>query len=147
MRVNKIHGFTWADQDWIGLMILKNCADEDWIGSNFCGAGLDSNWKISVRSSLLEWELHQRAAHSWAIHSDRIMCALSTRTARRTRRKRYRSCAADVHVCIRDDRLVDFYYLILSCFWKMISALVKIIVSVSENYPKVHYDSQHTFFV
>jgi len=40
MRQNKIHGFIWADQDWIGLMILKNLrirtgsdstfADQDW---------------------------------------------------------------------------------------------------------------------
>jgi len=27
MRQNKIHGFTWADQDWIGLMIFENFAD------------------------------------------------------------------------------------------------------------------------
>jgi len=26
----KIHDFTWAVQDWIGLMILKNFADQDW---------------------------------------------------------------------------------------------------------------------
>jgi len=51
----------------------------------------------------------------------------------------------------RDDRIVDFYYPILSCFWKMISVsdpnpvLVKIILSVSENYPKVYYDAQYTF--
>jgi len=25
--------------------------------------------------------------------------------------------------------------------------MVKIILSVSENYPKVYYDAQHTFFV
>jgi len=24
MRQNKIHGFMWAGQDWIGLMIFKN---------------------------------------------------------------------------------------------------------------------------
>ena len=51
----------------------------------------------------------------------------------------------------RDDQKVVFYYPILSCFWKMISVsdpnpvLVEIILSVSENYPKVHYDAQHTF--
>jgi len=39
MRQNKIHGCTWADQDWIGLMIFKNFADQDWIGFNFCGSG------------------------------------------------------------------------------------------------------------
>ena len=44
----------------------------------------------------------------------------------------------------RDDRIVVIYYPILSCFWKMISVsdpnpvLVEIILSVSENYPKVH---------
>jgi len=43
MRQNKIHGCTWADQDWIGLMIFKNFADQDWIGLNFCGSGLDSD--------------------------------------------------------------------------------------------------------
>jgi len=42
----------------------------------------------------------------------------------------------------RDDRIVDFYYPILSCFWKMISVsdpnpvLIETILSVSENYPK-----------
>jgi len=28
-----------------------------------------------------------------------------------------------------------------------IPVLVKIILSISENYPKVYYDAQHTFFV
>jgi len=51
----------------------------------------------------------------------------------------------------RDDRIVLFYYPILSCFWKMISVsdpnpvLVEIILSASENYPKVYHDAQHTF--
>jgi len=51
----------------------------------------------------------------------------------------------------RDDRIVDFHYPILSCFWKIISVsdpnpvLVEIILSVSENSPKVHCDAQHTF--
>jgi len=40
----KIHYFTWADQDWIGLMIFKNFADQDWIGFNFIGSGLDLDW-------------------------------------------------------------------------------------------------------
>jgi len=50
----------------------------------------------------------------------------------------------------RDDRVVDFNYPILSCFWKTISVfyanpvLVKIILTVSENYPKVYYDGQHS---
>jgi len=49
----------------------------------------------------------------------------------------------------RDDRIVIFYYPIPSCFWKMISVsdpnpvLLDIILSVSENYPKVYYDAQH----
>ena len=73
MRKNKIHGFTWADQDWIRLMIFKNFADldwigpmvfknfadQDWIGFNFCGSGLDSDWKISESAhlwySLIAW--------------------------------------------------------------------------------------------
>ena len=51
----------------------------------------------------------------------------------------------------RDDQTADFYYPILSCFWKMITVTdpnpvsVKIILSVSKNYPKMHYDAQHTF--
>jgi len=51
----------------------------------------------------------------------------------------------------RDDRIMDFYYPILSCFGKMISVsdpnpvLVETILSVSENYPKVYCDAQHTF--
>ena len=51
----------------------------------------------------------------------------------------------------RDDRIVVFYYPILSCFKKMISVsdpnpvLIEIILSVSENYPKVYYDAQHNF--
>jgi len=28
-----MHGFTWADQDWIGLMIFKNCADRTGLDS------------------------------------------------------------------------------------------------------------------
>jgi len=50
----------------------------------------------------------------------------------------------------RDDRIVDFYYPNLSCFGKIISVsdpnhvLVKIILSVSENYPKVYYNGQHS---
>jgi len=49
--------------------------------------------------------------------------------------------------CGRDDWIVDFYYPILSCFWKMISVsdpnpvLVKIILSVSKTYPKAYYDA------
>jgi len=31
MRQNNIPDFTWADQDWIGLMIFKNFAGQDWI--------------------------------------------------------------------------------------------------------------------
>jgi len=31
MRQNTTHAFTWADQDWSGLMMFKN----------FCGSGLD----------------------------------------------------------------------------------------------------------
>ena len=51
----------------------------------------------------------------------------------------------------RDDRIVDFHYPILSCFWKMISVsdpnpvLVEIILSISENYPKVYCDAKYTF--
>jgi len=51
----------------------------------------------------------------------------------------------------RDERIVDFCYLILSCFGKMISVsdpnpvLVETMLSVSENYPKVYCDAQHTF--
>jgi len=43
MRQDNIHGFAWADQDWIGLMIFKNFVDQDWIGFSFCGSGLDSD--------------------------------------------------------------------------------------------------------
>ena len=52
MRQNKMHGFIWADQDWIGLMIFKTFADQDWIGFNFCGSGLDSDWKFSQSAHL-----------------------------------------------------------------------------------------------
>ena len=51
----------------------------------------------------------------------------------------------------RDDRIVDFHYPILTCFRKMITVsdpnpvLVEIILSVSENYPKVYCDAQHIF--
>jgi len=41
MRQNKIHDFSWADQDWIRLMIFKNFAEQDWIGFNFIGSGQD----------------------------------------------------------------------------------------------------------
>jgi len=42
-EANKIHGFIWSHQDWIGLMIFKSFADQDWIGFNFCRSGLDSD--------------------------------------------------------------------------------------------------------
>ena len=51
----------------------------------------------------------------------------------------------------KDDRIVDFHYPILSCFWKMISVshpnpvFVKIILSVSENCLKVYCDAQYAF--
>jgi len=53
--------------------------------------------------------------------------------------------------CARDDQIMLFYYAILSCFWKIISVsdpnpvLVKIVISVSKNYPKMYYDAQHIF--
>jgi len=49
---HKMHGFTWADQEWISLMIFKNFADQDWIGFNFCRSGLDSDWNISQSAHL-----------------------------------------------------------------------------------------------
>jgi len=58
-------------------------------------------------------------------------------------------CCCDVHS--RDDWILDFHYPILSCFGKLISVsnahpvFVEIILSVSENYPKVYCDAQHTF--
>ena len=48
----KIHYFTWADQDCIGLKIFKNFADQDWIGFNFIGSELDSDWKFSQSAHL-----------------------------------------------------------------------------------------------
>ena len=47
MKQNKMHGFTLVDQDGIGLMIFKNFVDQVWIEYNFCGSGLDLDWKIS----------------------------------------------------------------------------------------------------
>jgi len=53
--------------------------------------------------------------------------------------------------CVRDDRIVDFHYPILTCFLKMIfvsdpnPVLVEIMLSVSENYPKVYCGAQHIF--
>jgi len=48
----KIQYFTWAQQDWIGLMIFKNFADQNWIAFNFIGSGLDSDWKFSLCAHL-----------------------------------------------------------------------------------------------
>ena len=59
--------------------------------------------------------------------------------------------ATKIGVGTRDNRMVDFYYPILSYFGKMTSVsdrnpvLVETILSVSENFPKVYYDAQHTF--
>jgi len=50
----KIHGFTLADQDWIGLVIFKNFADQDWIRFNFIRSRLDSDWKISQSTHLCQ---------------------------------------------------------------------------------------------
>ena len=53
--------------------------------------------------------------------------------------------------CTRDDQIVDFHYPIPSCFWRMISIsdqnpiLIEVMLCVSENYPKVYCDAQHTF--
>jgi len=53
----------------------------------------------------------------------------------------------------RDDRIVDFHHLILSCSSKMMSVsdsnpvFVEIILSVSENYPKAYCAAQHTFLL
>jgi len=61
------------------------------------------------------------------------------------------STAAAACVHCRYDRIVDLHYPILSCFWKMISVsdsnpvLIEIILSVSENYPKVYCVAQHSF--
>jgi len=33
-------------------MIFKNFEDQGWIGFNFCGSGLDSDWKISQSAHL-----------------------------------------------------------------------------------------------
>jgi len=60
-------------------------------------------------------------------------------------------CGQRTEAADRDDRIVFFYYPILSFFSKMISisdlnlVLVEIILSVSENYLKVYYDAQHIF--
>jgi len=47
MRQMKTHGFTWADPDWIKLMVFKTFADQEWIGLNFFETGLDSDRKLS----------------------------------------------------------------------------------------------------
>jgi len=49
-----MHDFSWADEDWIALIIFKNFADHDWIGFNFFGSGLDSDWKISQFAHLCQ---------------------------------------------------------------------------------------------
>jgi len=52
-------------------------------------------------------------------------------------------------IASRDDRIVNFHNPSLTCFRKMISVsdpnpvVVEIILSVSENYPKVYCDAQH----
>jgi len=55
MRQNKLHDFTWADQDWIGLIIFKNYANQDWIGFNFIVSELDLDRKISQSTHLCRW--------------------------------------------------------------------------------------------
>jgi len=67
----KLHDFTLAGQDWIGLIVFKNFADQDWIGFNFSGSGLDSEWKIS-RSAHLWWSLLISAAK---LHFNKIFSA------------------------------------------------------------------------
>ena len=50
-------------------------------------------------------------------------------------------------IAIRDDRIVFFYYLILSCFWNMIpvSDPNPVLVEIILNYLKVYHDAQYTF--
>ena len=55
-EAKKIPYFSWAYEDWLGLMIFKNFADQNWIGFNFIRSGLDSDWKIS------------QSPHVWYIH-------------------------------------------------------------------------------
>jgi len=54
LRQNKIHGFIWADQDWVGLMIFKSFSgsglDRIQFLRNRIGLGLKN---FTVRSSLL----------------------------------------------------------------------------------------------
>jgi len=62
----------------------------------------------------------------------------------------------NLHICsfcwnIAQAKIMIFHYPILSCFWKIISisdpnpVLVEIVLSVSENYPKMYDDAQHIF--
>jgi len=68
----KIHDFTLADQNWIGLMIFKNFADQEWIGLNFVGSGLDSDWKISQSVHLWQvaklpgWPFWSQISEIWS---------------------------------------------------------------------------------
>jgi len=55
MMQNKMHGFTWAEQDWIGLIIFKNFADQDWIRYIFCRQ--DWTWTEKFHSPLIS--VHQ----------------------------------------------------------------------------------------
>jgi len=61
----KIHDFTLADQDWIGVMNFNSYSDQNWIGFNFIGSGLDSDWKISQSAHLWsEMRIQQTAEMS-----------------------------------------------------------------------------------
>jgi len=51
MRENKIHGFTWADWDWIGLMISKILRIRT--GSDSISADQDSTLTEKLHSSLI----------------------------------------------------------------------------------------------
>jgi len=52
MRQNKIHGFIWVDQDWIGLLIFKNFADRTGSDSTFVDQDWNSDCKISQSAHL-----------------------------------------------------------------------------------------------
>jgi len=115
--------------------------------------------KLSTQTNAFHQLFHQwRQPRTWAtqqlkqtITTTHVLNLQRTPLCAESQEKREQ--ADRQHAYIRDDRIVDFYYPILSCFWNMISLSdpnplqVEIILSVSENYPKVYCDAQHTFFV
>ena len=98
---------------------------------------LNESWCNWCKTTLADWMRDRDFLADWPGRRDKALKPGLSRLKR--------------DVWYRDDQIVDFHYPILTCFVKMIfvsdpnPVLVEIILSVSENYPKVYCGAQYIF--